>query len=85
MRKRADTQPKDELRGEYDASQLRDGVRGKYAERYHAGTNIILLEPDVADAFPDGESVNEALRMLMKIADSSARGTTRRRRAVKAR
>lgn len=85
MRKRTEIQPKDELREEYDASKLRRGVRGKYAERYNAGTNIILLEPDVAEAFPDGESVNEALRMLMRIADSSAKGTTRRRRAIKAR
>ena len=59
---------KDELRTEYDFSKMRGGVRGKYVERYQAGTNIVLLEPDVAQAFPTSDSVNEALRLLMQIA-----------------
>jgi hypothetical protein len=50
---------------EYDFSK---GVRGKYAERYAEGTNIIVLSPDLAEIFPDSESVNEALRALVKIA-----------------
>jgi hypothetical protein len=51
----------DELRPEYDLTQLlKDGVRGKYASRYQAGTNLGLLAPDVAKAFPNDESVNEA-------------------------
>jgi hypothetical protein len=59
----------DELRPEYDLPQLlKGGVRGKYAERYEEGTNIVLLAPDVADAFPDEESVNEALRLVMRLA-----------------
>lgn len=58
----------DEMRSEYDLSQLKGRVRGKYAERYRAGTNLILLESDVQAAFPDAEAVNEALRMLMKVA-----------------
>lgn len=58
----------DELRPEYDLSQLTGGVRGKYAERYRAGTNLVLLDPDVAQLFPDDASVNEALRALAKIA-----------------
>ncbi|MBK7894701.1 MAG: hypothetical protein IPJ90_07405 [Anaerolineaceae bacterium] len=58
----------DELREEYNLSELKDGVRGKYAEKYQAGTNLVLLEPDVAAAFPTNKSVNEALRLLMKIA-----------------
>ncbi|MEK7806637.1 MAG: hypothetical protein AAB528_02795 [Chloroflexota bacterium] len=58
----------DELRAEYDFSQLKGGLKGKYAERYGAGTNLALLAPDVAKAFPDDESVNEALRLLMQIA-----------------
>lgn len=59
----------DELRPEYDLSQLlKDGVRGKYAERYQAGTNLVLLDPDVARAFPNEEAVNEALRLVMQIA-----------------
>jgi len=58
----------DELRPEYDlAKLLKDGIRGKYAERYKAGTNLVLLEPDVAQAFPNDEAVNEALRLVMQI------------------
>lgn len=56
----------DELRPEYDFSRLNGRVRGKYVERYEAGTNLVLLEPDVAAAFPDARSVNEALRLLMR-------------------
>lgn len=56
----------DELRSEYDFSQLKGRTRGKYVERYRAGTNLVLLEPDVAAAFPDARSVNEALRLLIK-------------------
>jgi len=58
----------DEMRPEYDLSRLTGKVRGKYAERYQAGTNLILLESDVQVAFPDARAVNEALRMLMKVA-----------------
>ncbi len=59
---------KDELREEYDLSKLKNRVRGKYAERYRQGTNLVLLEPEVAAAFPDSESVNNALKMLMEVA-----------------
>lgn len=62
----------DELRPEYDLSQLEGRVRGKYVERYKAGTNIVRLEPDVAAAFPDAQAVNEALRLLIKIARTQA-------------
>lgn len=58
----------DDLRPEYDLSKLKNGVRGKYALQYKEGTNLILLEPDVAEIFKDNESVNEALRLLIKIA-----------------
>jgi len=58
----------DELRPEYDLSQLKGGIRGKYAQRCKEGTNLILLAPDVAEVFKDNESVNEALRLLIKIA-----------------
>ena len=51
----------DELLPEYD---LTDGVRGKYVERYRQGTNVVLLDPDVAEKFPTSEAVNEALRRL---------------------
>lgn len=58
----------DELRPEYDFSNMADGVRGKYVERYRKGTNVVLLDPDVAKAFPTNASVNEALRLLLQIA-----------------
>ncbi|QMS88919.1 hypothetical protein HUN01_15400 [Nostoc edaphicum CCNP1411] len=58
----------DELRPEYDFSKMAKGVKGKYVERYRAGTNLVLLEPDVAQAFPTDASVNEALRLLIQIA-----------------
>ncbi len=54
-----------ELRGEYDFSKLKGGVRGKYLARYQSGTNLVLLSPDVARYFPDEESVNKALRTLI--------------------
>ena len=59
----------DELRPDYDLKKLlKDGARGKYAEKYGAGTNLVLLAPDVAKAFPTEESVNEALRLVMEMA-----------------
>jgi hypothetical protein len=59
---------KDELRPEYDMkSLLKGGARGKYAARYNAGTNLVLLEPDVAKAFPNDKAVNEALKLVIKL------------------
>ena len=55
----------EEMRAEYD---IRGGVRGKYYERYQQGTNVVLLEPDVAAVFHDSQSVNRALRMLIDLA-----------------
>jgi len=62
-----DSDLKDDLREEYDFSQMKNGVRGKYAEQYNESVKLILLEPDVAEIFPDAQSVNEALRALSKI------------------
>jgi len=62
----------DELRDEYDVSSLEGGVRGKYFERARAGSNLVLLEPDVARAFPTAESVNEALRLLVRVAETTS-------------
>jgi hypothetical protein len=62
------TEHNDELRPEYDMkSLLKGGVRGKYAERYRAGTNLVLLEPEVAKAFPNEKAVNDALKLVMKL------------------
>jgi hypothetical protein len=62
-----------EMLSDYDFSK---GVRGKYAKRYAAGTNVVVLAPDVATAFPDADSVNEALRALMKIARKNSKKAT---------
>ena len=61
-------EPKDDLRPEYDLGQLlKDETRGKYAARYEAGTNVVLLEPDVAAAFPTDQAVNDALRLVLRL------------------
>ena len=66
------TKASDEMRPEYDFSK---GVRGKYAARFADGTNVVVLDPDVAEVFPTSTSVNEALRALAKIIRSTrARG-----------
>jgi hypothetical protein len=59
----------DEMRPEYD---FLGGVRGKYYEAYMQSSNVVILEPDVAEIFRDSASVNEALRLLAKIAKSVA-------------
>jgi hypothetical protein len=64
---------RDELRPEYDLSRLKGGVRGKYAARYKAGTNLVLLSPDVAEHFPDDRAVNTALRKLIRVAKGPLR------------
>jgi len=69
MKKKKQNRMADELRPEYDLrSLLKHGVRGKYAERYRAGTNLVLLAPDVAKAFANNtEAVNEALRLVIQL------------------
>jgi hypothetical protein len=76
MRKTSAKKVGDELRPEYDLSQLKGGIRGKYYKRAMVGTNLVLIEPDLAKAFPDTDSVNRALRLLVNAASSA---TTRRR------
>ena len=67
----------DDLRPECYLSRLTGGVRGKYYKRATAGTTLVLLEPDVAAAFPYGQTVNEALRALLKVAGAHAGGSGR--------
>ena len=55
----------DDLRPEYRWRDLGSGVRGKYLESYRSGTNLVLLHPDVAKAFPTDEAVNDAFRSFM--------------------
>ena len=58
----------DDLRPEYDLRQLlKSGVRGKYAKRYHAGTNLVLLDPDIRRAFRSESAVNDALRLVLAL------------------
>jgi len=64
MKKESDTE---EMLAEYDFSK---GVRGKYAKAYHVGSNIVVLDPDVAARFPNSEAVNQALRSLARIQDT---------------
>jgi hypothetical protein len=54
------------LRQQYDLSKFKGGVRGKYLQRYRAGTNLVLLSPDVAEHFPNEHAVNTALRSLIR-------------------
>lgn len=68
MKKEFENEMEDELRSEYDFSQMQGGIRGRYVEQYRAGTNLVLLDPDVAQAFPNDAAVNEALRLLMQVA-----------------
>ncbi|MGZ4896844.1 MAG: hypothetical protein ACXVJ0_10280 [Candidatus Angelobacter sp.] len=62
------------VRTEYDFASMKGGVRGKYAKRYREGTNIVLLEPDIAEAFPNDEAVNHALRGVLNTT-RAVRGT----------
>ena len=66
--KKQTTDMNDELRPEYDLkSLLKGGVRGKYARKYREGTNLVLLEPEIAKAFPTEKAVNDALRLVMEL------------------
>lgn len=76
MKSTTRTKRNPEMRDHYDFS---GGERGKYAQRYAEGTNVVLLSPDIAPYFPDSEAVNSALRSLVKIATAkNAKRTTRR-------
>src|SRR5205085_3454638 len=73
MKKTDKNEMKDELRPEYDLTKLKVAGRGMYAQRYKAGTNLVLLAPDVVEYFPDQDSVNSALRSLINIAKTHRR------------
>jgi len=62
------------LRPEYDFAAMQGEVRGKYTKRYREGTNIVLLEPDIAEAFPNDAAVNQALRGVLNTT-RAVRGT----------
>ena len=75
--KKAKSSKRDELRPEYKRSDFGKMVRGRYASRIAAATNVVVLDPEVADAFPNDEAVNEALRSLINIAKASTRPARR--------
>lgn len=75
--KRGSRKAVDELRPEYRRSDFGKLVRGKYAARVSAETNIVVLEPELAEAFPNAKAVNEALRGLLDVAATTARLTRR--------
>ena len=79
--KKATARKSNGLRREYDLSKLKGGVRGKYYRRFSEGTNLVLLDPDIADAFPNAKAVNEALRVLVNVASTRVRPSRRRKRA----
>jgi hypothetical protein len=71
----------DEMRPEYDFSSAK-AVRGKHFRAYEAGTNVVLLEPDLTKAFPDSASVNHALRLLVRLSKSKALNPGRPNKAL---
>lgn len=75
--KKASRNPGEELRPEYSRSDFETLERGKYAARLGEETNVVVLEPEVARAFPNDEAVNRALRALLELAKASARVTSR--------
>jgi hypothetical protein len=72
MKKARQKRSEDNLLPEYDLSKLKGGVRGKYYRPAMAGTNLVLIEPELVDVFPDSESVNRALRLLADTAKAAS-------------
>ena len=87
--------PTDDMRPEYDFASMKGGVRGKYAGRAREGTNIVLIEPEVMDAFPTEQAVNEALKGVLNttravrstggLPNKALQPTSRRKRTARAR
>ena len=73
MSKGSSDVPDSELRPEYDFSSMAGGVRGKYVERYREGVNLALLDPEIAQAFPTDDAVNEALRTVLRATKAQRR------------
>ncbi len=80
MKKKKKTAADENLSPEYDFSKMKLVGRGIYAKRFRSGTNIVLLDKDVRKAFPDDESVNEALRVMAKAAKQQSRASKAKRR-----
>ena len=86
--KKASRKPVDELRPEYKRSDFGTLVRGKYAARLAEQTNVVVLDPDVAKAFPNDQAVNKALKGLIEVAEATAhvshRSAVKKARTLKA-
>lgn len=80
MRKASSKAMNDDLRPEYDLTKFKGGVRGKYYRQAIAGTNLVLVDPELAKVFPDSASVNRALRVLRDAAGPAAGQSRRSRR-----
>jgi hypothetical protein len=80
MKKASANRRTDDLRPGYDLTRLAGGVRGKYYRQAIAGTNLVLIEPELAHVFRDSESVNRALRLLVNTAEAAATPAQGRRR-----
>ena len=79
MKKKTATERSDELRPEYDLTEIPGGVRGKYFRKAIESANVVVIEPDLSKLFPDAKSVNNALRLLANTA-KAATGSARRSR-----
>ena len=68
--KKANRKPAHDMRPEYDFASMKGGVRGKYIKQYRAGTNLVLLDPELAEVFPTDAAVNEAMRAVLQMTES---------------
>jgi hypothetical protein len=83
MKKKIKTEMEDDLRPQYDLQQLlKRGVRGRYLKDYRAGTNLVLLDPDVAQAFSNEQAVNETLRLVIQLTKIRAGKNPKRARGA---
>src|SRR5271157_5231176 len=83
MKKASANKRNDDLRPEYDLARLAGGVRGKHYQQAIAGSNLVLIEPELTHVFRDSESVNRALRLLVNAAEAAAAPAQSRSRAPK--
>ncbi|MGA8762115.1 MAG: hypothetical protein WB562_04415 [Candidatus Sulfotelmatobacter sp.] len=83
MKKTIEQRSNDDMRPEYDFASMKGGMRGRYYEPYRKGTNVVLLEPDVAEAFPTEDAVNDALRGILNTTRASRRISGRPEKALR--
>jgi hypothetical protein len=76
MRKPSLRRTPDSLRPEYDLTKLKGGIQGKYYQQAKAGTNLVLIAPDLRATFPDTDSVNRALRLLVQVSSAAIAGSS---------